>query len=197
LYVVDGRWLYECSIASIAEFLMRFFVMFFLALLLLSSRSQAVKPCPGEDYLRLVSGVFCICMPSQFYKNATIGSGLVVKLSDGSFFGVEVITAAQDSLPETFDMQLYPEYAFGLQPPSGMPAEQKNSFLNSINVLKDRFGSVGPQKYKNKQNTIYSVSNGVSTTAYVTTASLKKQVLIFNFEKVDEKTVKLILEGVQ
>lgn len=176
---------------------MRFFLSAFLVLFLLSSSSHAVKSCQGDDYLRLVSGVFSICLPLQFYKNSTIGSGLVVKLSDASFFGVEVITPDKDDLPATFDMRLYPEYAFGLQPPIGLSIEKRDSFLNSFNVLTDRFGSSAVDKYKSKENTIYIMSNDVSATAIVTAASLKEQVLIFNFEKVDGKTVKLILEGVQ
>jgi hypothetical protein len=69
--------------------------------------------------------------------------------------------------------------------------------LSSIDVLKDRFGSAKPVKYKIRENIAYVMSDGVSTTAHITAASLKNQVLIFNFEKVDERTVKVILEGVQ
>lgn len=164
-----------------------------------SSLSYAAKPCPTDDYIRLVSGIFSACLSPQLYKNVTVAkaSDLLIKLPDGSYFGLAIVLPQSDSLPETFDMRLYPEYALGLKPPEGMTKEQVTVVTNSLAVLKTQFGPAKPTKYKSKDKTIYTISHGGDTQAYVAAEQTKDQVLFLTFHKMDDHKVQAILRGIQ
>ena len=171
----------------------------FLILASISTPSHAAKPCPGDNYLRLVSGGFTLCLSPQLHKNLTIAkaSDLLVKLPDGSYFGLAIVLPLADSLPETFDMRMYPEYALGLKKPQGMTKEQTEVVANSLAILKTQFGPAKPAKYKNKEKTIYTISSGTDTQAYVAAENISDQVLFLTFHQMDNQKVNAILEGVQ
>jgi hypothetical protein len=176
------------------------FVVAFLLLLSINSFSYAGKGCPGDDYLRLKNGRFDMCLPLQTYKNAVIGpngNGVLVKFSSGAFFGIEVITPGMDSMPETYDMRLYPEEILGLQTYEGRTPKQAEVLSNTRAYMKSYYGDAAPVKYKSKGKTFYIISKELEAEAYVSIDDVKDQILFFSFGKMDKQTIKIILEGVQ
>lgn len=178
---------------------MRLSPIAFFLFLFVSSYSFGAKGCPGDEYLKLVSGRFDMCLPLEFYKNATLmnGGGIIAKLSDASGFSVQIFTPDMDSLPDSFDMRTYPGLMLGLMPPAGLTDQQSDAFKNSLSALRVEFGTNKPIKYMRDGKTFFYLSKNNNAIAYVTLNSASDQVLFFTFEKMDEKKIKLILNGVQ
>lgn len=182
---------------------MRISSAFFLAFLLgFASCTYAGAKCSGDNSLRLANGRFALCLPINFYKNATIAPGgdIVVKLADGSGFGIQIFQSSMDSLPENFDMRSYPELVLGLKPATGLDEIQVEKLKNTVAVFKSsELGAVPLKKYKKNGKKFYWLSKGRSAVAiaYVTIDEADDQVLFFTFHKMDEKLQQTILNGVQ
>jgi hypothetical protein len=136
----------------------------------------------------------------QKYKNAAIGpngKGVLVKFSNTEFFGVEVITPDMDPVVMTDDMRLYPEIVLGLLTPPDLTPKQAEVLANTRAYMKGHYGDVLPIKQKIKGKTFYIISKERDSEAYVSIDDVKDQVLFFSFGRMDEKAIKIILEGVQ
>jgi hypothetical protein len=92
---------------------------------------------------------------------------------------------------------MYPEYALGLRSPEGMTNDQVHTVANSLTVLKRQFGSARPIKYKNRDKTIFMISNDADAQAYVVSDQITDQVLFLTFHKMDAQRVQAILGGIQ
>lgn len=185
---------------TIKDFIVRIFLTVFIVFL--SSHLYAEPRCSGDDYLRLTSGVFDLCLPLSFYKNATVGpgGGIVTRLANGSGFSIQIFLPSMDSLPENFDMRLYPEYVLGLRPVKGLNEEQAEKFKRTAEIFKSpELEKIPLQKYKKNGKTFYwsSKDKYAIGAAFVVLDEVSDQVLFFTFQRMDEKLQQTILNGVQ
>lgn len=185
---------------SIRDFTVR--ILLFIISILAANYSCAGSRCPGDEFLRVTSGVFDLCLPLDFYKNATVGQGggIVTRLENGSGFSIQIFVPSMDSLPESFDMRLYPEYVLGLRPVIGLSEEQAEAFKRTAKIFRSpELETVPLKKYKKNGKTFYWSSKDKYSigAAFVVLDDVADQVLFFTFQRMDEKLQQTILNGVQ
>lgn len=179
---------------------MKWSIPFFISLA--ASLVQAAKPldidrrCDGVPSI-LFSPVFTLCLPAELVNQSAIikADNLIIKFYDGSHFYGQVITPELDALPASFDMRLYPEYAFGMRAPNDLPSDQREKASNSVAVLKQRYGSLKPMKTETGKFTIYLLSGKEGSEAFVVINGKSDQVLQVGFSGIDQNKVQQILKG--
>jgi hypothetical protein len=161
-----------------------------VALLFASCTSQSVT---NLSY----SSEFTIALPSQYVEGSSIfyADELGVKTSAGKVIAGQIITNEKDSLPDNFDIRLYPEYLLKIRSVTDLSADVAKKFENTANEIEYSYGLSSLEVKQEENRIIYSVCKKDTCLAFVVKPNVKDQIFYAHTQKIEREEFIHLLTG--